>query len=100
MLVESFLRRFVVIGAYTQYAVNTLKITRLQLFYNSCGVIASTSHQDGYTTADQTHYCFLDALLLVCGQRGCLTRCSQNAEEISSVVELIFDQSDERLVVH
>ena len=100
MLVESFLRRFVVIGTYAQYAVDTLKITSLQLFDNGRCVVTSTSHQDGHTPANQTDYQFLDALFLVGSQCGCLTRCRQNAEEISSVVELIFDQSDERLVIH
>ena len=100
MLIESFLGRFVVIGTNAQNAVDSLEVARLQLLDDGCGIIAATTHEDGYATAYQTYDCFLDLLFFLRRQCWRLASRSQDAQEVSAVVELILDKTDKCLIVH
>ena len=93
MLIESLLRRFVVVWAHTQHTVDTTEVTCLELLNDSGGVIAATSHKDGHAALDSGYYEFLDFLLLVLCEAWCLTCCGKDAEEVGTIVELIFHQS-------
>ena len=88
VLVESFLRRLVVVWAYAQYAVDAAPVSVAYLFDHGHGVVAAASHEDWQLAVDQTHNGFLDADLLFCAQTGCFACRGKDAEEVGTTLNL------------
>ena len=92
MLVETFLRRLVVVRANAQHAVDALPVGLLQLFDHSSGVVASTAHEDGHTASHLLHHKLLDEVLLLGRQTRGLTGGSEYTEEVGAIIELIVQK--------
>ena len=99
MLIESFLRRLIVIGAHAEDAVNAAEVSCLQFVDDSSGIIAATTHQNGHASTHQVNNQVFDFLFLLLSQRRRLACGSENAEEVGPVVQLILNKTDERLIV-
>ena len=100
MLVKTFLGGLVVIWAYAQNTIYATEITILQIFNDSCRVIAATSHQDGYTPLHFVDNEILDLLFLLGSQRRRFARSSKNAEEVCTIIQLVIDQAEDRFIVN
>ena len=100
MLIESLLRRFVVVGTHAQHSVDATEVACLEFLDNGCGVVATTSHEDRHSPIDCRYHEVLDLLFLILGEAWSLTRCGEYAEEVGSVVKLILHQAHQRLVVN
>ena len=100
VLVETFLRRLIVVGANAQHTVDALEVARLQLLDDGCGIVATTAHQDGDATANEIDDKLLDFLFLLGRQCGSLARSGENTEKVGSIVELILHQTNQRLIVY
>ena len=86
MLVQSLLRRFVVVGADAQYAVNALEVARLQLLDDSRRVKATATDGDGHLAFHHLNHQVLDALFLFSRQCRRLARRGKNTKEVGTVV--------------
>ena len=100
MLVESLLRRLIIIRTDAEHAVDALEVARLQLLNDGGRVVAATPHEDGHTCLHEVNDGVLDAQLLVGCQRRGFTRSCQYAEKVGPIVKLVVDQTDKRGVVN
>ena len=93
MLIKSLLRRFVIIGAYAQYAIDALPVKVLQFVHNRSRAVATTTHQQGHSARHTFHKMVLEHLLFLGGQSRCFRCGSHNAQEIHTAFYLIFHQT-------
>ena len=93
MLIEPLLRRFVIIGAYAQYAIDALPVKALQFVHNRSRTVATTTHQQGHSARHTFHKMVLEHLLFLGGQSRCFRCGSHNTQEIHTALNLIFHQT-------
>ena len=99
MLVESLLGRFVVIRTHTENSIDALEVAVAQFFNDSSGVVAATSHQDGNPSSHLCHDTLLDGAFLLGSEARRFACSSQDAQEVGTIVELVFYQSFQCLEV-
>ncbi len=100
VLVKTLLRRLVVIGTDTQHTVDALEVASLQLLHHGSSIVAATTHQNGHARLYLVYNQVLDSLLFLARQHRRLARRGQNAEKVSTVLQLIFHQAQQCLIVH
>ena len=100
MLIETFLRGFVIIRADAEDTINTSEITRLEFFDDSSRVVTATTHQDGHAPLYAIDNEILDFQFLFCRQRGSLTRRGKNTEEVCAIIQLIVKKTKDGLIIY
>ena len=100
MLVETFLRGLVVIGADTEDAIDTTEIACLQFLDDSCRIIAAAAHENGDATLNVVNHHVLDFLFLLTCQSRSFARGSEDAEEVGSVFQLPVHESHQSFIIY
>ena len=81
--------RFLDMGNYDRIVV--ADETGTVIYDDGSGIVAATTHQDGYTATDQIDDEVLDFQLFLCRQCWCLACCCQDTEEVGPVIQLVLD---------
>ena len=99
MLINSFLRRFVVIRTDAQNAINPRPIGRLDFFHHSGGIVSTTIFKDGHTPCHTLSDKCRDVVAFLLCQARCLARRCQNTQKVGAVCQLIFYESLQCIIV-
>ena len=100
MLINSFLRRFIVVRNGYQYGIHSRKIIVLQRVDYGLRAVTADSQQDGNSSVDTFDNRFLDFFLFFGSQGRCFGCRSQYAQKVCPVLYLVFDQSHQRLIIY
>ncbi len=99
VLVESFLRGLVVHRANAEHAVDTFPVGGREFFDDGSCAVASASQEQGHPTSYALDECIAEPALLVASEGRCLGCGAHDAQEVDTILNLIFDESDEGFFV-
>ena len=100
MLIEPFLRRFVVVRTDAQDATDAAPVGLFHLFDDGGGVVTATIFQDWHASFVHTFHHLRDLVLFLFRQTRGFCRCRENAQEVCTIVELISHQLFECGIIH
>ena len=100
MLINTFLRRFIIIGNNRQNGIYSGKIVVLKRIHNGTRIISTNTEQDRYPTIYAFDDHFLDFLFFFF--RQCRSFCcgAQHTQKISIVLKLIVHQTYQCIVIN
>ena len=100
MLVDTFLRRLIIIRYDNEQCINTGHIVVLHTIYHSLGAVTAHTQQDRNTSIHAVNHGAFDFFLLFLAQCRSFSGCTQHAQEIRSILQLIIHQTKQSLVIH
>ena len=100
MLIQTFLRWFIVIRTDAEDAVNATPVCVLDFIYDSSGIVTTTIFQNLDATLVHVFHQFSNLVFLFLGQAWSLTSSGKDAKEVCTIVNLELYQSLERLVIN
>ena len=86
MLINTFLRRLVIIWHNRQYSVNSCKIIIFQCFYNSTSIITTYTQQNRNSSVNAVNYHLFYSFLFFLGQSRCFSCSPQHTQEIRIIL--------------
>ena len=100
VLIESFLRRLVVIRTNAQDTINTTPVSRLDFFHHGCSIVATAIFQ--YLNSSMVHlfHQLGNLIFLILGETRSLTCSCKDTEEVCTIVYLKLNQFLQRLIVN
>ena len=99
VLVQSFLRGFVIIGAHAEDTVDAGKVAVAQFLYDGSRAISATPHENGHPSLHLFNDAIFDGLFLHHVQAGRFAGGSEDAQKVSTVVELVLYQPLDSIVI-
>ena len=100
VLIETFLRRFVVVRTDTEDAIDATPVGVLDFFNDSSSIITATIFQYLDATLVHVFHQFCDFIFLFLCKTWSLTSCGKDAKEVCTIVNLKLYQSLERLIIN
>ena len=100
VLIETFLRRFVVVRTDTEDTIDATPVGVLDFFNDSSSIITTTIFQYLDATLVHVFHQFCDFIFLFLCKTWSLTSCGKDAKEVCTIVNLKLYQSLERLIIN
>ena len=100
VLVDTFLRRLIIIRYNDQEGIDTGHVVVLHALYHGLGAIATHAQQDRNSSAYTVDNGAFHLLLLFLAQRRSFGGCTQHTQEVRSVLQLIIHQAKQCFVIH
>ena len=100
MLVNTFLRRFIVVRNSHQYGIYSREVFVFQGVEYGLRTVAADTQQDGYTTVDAFYHHLLDLSFFFFCQCRSFCSGSQYTKKIHPVLYLIFNESQQCIIIH
>ena len=99
VLVETFLRRLVIIRSDNQHTLDSVEVKVLEEIHHLGRVVATSSQQQRKPACVHALHCVDYSQLVVVVQTGCFGCRAEHAEEVGAIFDLVYNQFLQRIEV-